>query len=188
MQFRNFLFTLNFDSSQTLYQSGKVSTENIVFQNLVPIGDNSVYINLDNKTRLRKKQIRENTVFISDTMNNIRWKLTDERRQIAGFDCKRANAIIMDSIYVVAYFSEEILVEGGPESFCGLPGMILGVALPQEHITWFATKVSVAETTELAQPSPKQKIISANEFKQIVKQNFNPFDETDNWYYKFSLL
>jgi GLPGLI family protein len=48
---------------------------------------------------------------------------------IAGFNCRRANAMIMDSIYVVAFYTDEILTTGGPESFSGLPGMILGVAL-----------------------------------------------------------
>ncbi|RZL12152.1 MAG: GLPGLI family protein, partial [Pedobacter sp.] len=48
-------------------------------------------------------------------------------------------------VYVVAYYSNQIAVSGGPESFTGLPGMILGLALPHENITWFATKVT--ETT-----------------------------------------
>jgi GLPGLI family protein len=48
----------------------------------------------------------------------------------------------MDSIYVVAFYTTEIPVSGGPESFSGLPGMILGVALPHENVTWFATKVT----------------------------------------------
>jgi len=48
----------------------------------------------------------------------------------------------MDSIYVVAFYTDEIPVSGGPESFTGLPGMILGVALPHENITWFAKMVN----------------------------------------------
>ncbi len=47
----------------------------------------------------------------------------------------------MDSIYVVAFYTDEILTTGGPESFTGLPGMILGIAIPHEHVSWFATKV-----------------------------------------------
>lgn len=49
---------------------------------------------------------------------------------------------MMDSIYIVAFYTDEIPVSGGPESFAGLPGMIQGVALQHEHITWFAKLVT----------------------------------------------
>jgi GLPGLI family protein len=79
---------------------------------------------------------------VSDSTRKINWKITNEIRNIAGYDCRRANAIIMDSIYVVAFYTDKIPVSGGPESFSGLPGMILGVALPYEHVTWFASSVT----------------------------------------------
>ena len=90
---------------------------------------------------MSQKTVFEQTFLVEDTLRRIKWKITDETRPIAGFNCRRANALIMDSICVVAFYTDEILTTGGPESFSGLPGMILGIALPHEHITWFATKV-----------------------------------------------
>ena len=49
---------------------------------------------------------------------------------------------MLDSIYIVAFFAEKKSVSGGPESFSGLPGMILELALPHDNIIWRATKVS----------------------------------------------
>ena len=97
-------------------------------------------------------------------MRNIKWKITDETRAIAGFQCRRANALIMDSIYVVAFYTDEIITNGGPESFSGLPGMILGVAIPHEHITWFATKVYTETIPEASVKPPVKgkKITNAN--------------------------
>ena len=66
----------------------------------------------------------------------------------------------MDSIYVVAFYTDAITTSGGPESFTGLPGMILGVAIPHEHTTWFATKVyteTIPETT-LVPPTKGKKV------------------------------
>jgi GLPGLI family protein len=63
---------------------------------------------------------------------------------------------MLDSIYVVAFYTEEIPVSGGPESFCGLPGMILGVALPHENVTWFATKVTDMPIDDKALTPPKK--------------------------------
>jgi GLPGLI family protein len=51
--------------------------------------------------------------------------------------------ILNDSIAIFAFYSDELLVTGGPEGIQGLPGMILGVGIPRLHATWFATKVEV---------------------------------------------
>ena len=64
------------------------------------------------------------------------------------FRSKKAVARICDSVYVVAFYTDEILVNGGPESFSGLPGMILGIAIPRLYTTWFATKVQLEEPVE----------------------------------------
>jgi len=87
------------------------------------------------------KKIFEKTYLLKDKIRKIRWKITDETRTIAGYPCRRANALV-DSMYVVAFFTEQIPVSGGPESFTGLPGMILQLALPHENITWMAIKVT----------------------------------------------
>lgn len=102
---------------------------------------NTVYTDLIKRNSLAKKEVLSRDFLIEDTLRKIDWKITDETRDIAGYNCRRANALIMDSIYVVAFYTDQIVPKGGPESFTGLPGMILGLALPHEHITWFATRV-----------------------------------------------
>lgn len=71
----------------------------------------------------------------------IVWKITSESRQIAGFDCQRANGLVNDSIYIVAYFTEQIFPSVGPFGLRNLPGAILGLAIPDMHISYFADKV-----------------------------------------------
>jgi GLPGLI family protein len=186
-QFKKSFFTLTFDKSKTVYMPGKENPENYKFQKM-PAEDNVIYSELDKKTVVSQKQVFDNLFLISDSTRKIQWKITDEKRQIAGFECKRANAIIMDSVYIVAYFTEEILTEGGPESFNGLPGMILGVAIPYQHITWFANSLSVIEQNYLIEPPQKGKAISTLELKENVKQNFDVSNKIGNWHYKFCLL
>lgn len=106
---------------------------------------NITFTNFDTQSSITQKKVYEDTYLVKDSLRKINWKITDETRQIAGYECRRANAIIMDSVYVVAYYTNQIAVSGGPESFTGLPGMILGLALPHDNMTWFATKVT--ETT-----------------------------------------
>ncbi|QNK63346.1 GLPGLI family protein [Pedobacter sp. PAMC26386] len=103
---------------------------------------NTTYTDLNTNQQITQKKVFEETFLIKDSARVINWKITDETREIAGFNCRRANALVMDSIYVVAFYTDQIPVSGGPESFSGLPGMILGLAMPHENVTWFAKSVS----------------------------------------------
>lgn len=78
---------------------------------------------------------------VDDSIQPIEWKLSNENRMIAGFNCRKAVGKIMDSVYVFAFFTEEIMIPGGPASINGLPGMVLGLTIPRLYTSWIATKV-----------------------------------------------
>ena len=80
---------------------------------------------------------------MDDSLAKINWKITADTRLIAGFECRKAVGIIHDTIAIFAFYTDELLIQGGPESIHGLPGMILGMGVPRLHTTWFATKVEV---------------------------------------------
>ncbi len=154
-QFKTTYFDLLFTRNKSLYQPGRENTDNNKLWEM-PAEGNIVYSELDNEKSVSQKKVFEQVFLIQDSIRRIKWKITDENRVIAGFSCRRANAIIMDSIYVVAFYTDEILTTGGPESFTGLPGMILGVSLPHQHITWFATKVQAAKIDDTAITAPQK--------------------------------
>jgi GLPGLI family protein len=80
-----------------------------------------------------------------------------EYREIAGYNCRKAATIVMDSVYIIAFYTDEIPVSAGPESFNGLPGMILGIVIPRMNLTYFATKVETLQPTEKEFVLPEQK-------------------------------
>jgi len=143
-QFKKLKSTLTFDDNKVLFspQPEEATTNNFFGSSPINTQINTIASDLSTGTSITQKKIFEEVFLVKDSLRKINWKVTDEKREIAGFQCRRANAVIMDSIYVVAFYTEEIAVPGGPESFTGLPGMILGVALPHDNITWFATKVT----------------------------------------------
>jgi GLPGLI family protein len=154
-KFKTDYFDLLFTQGKTLYRPGRESPDKpnqFFFQ--PPAQQNVIYSDLDKARGVSQKTVFEQVFLVEDSLRAIKWKITDETKVIAGFTCRRANAIIMDSIYVVAFYTDEILTSGGPESFCGLPGMILGVALPHDHISWFATKVEAVPVTTAAVVAP----------------------------------
>ncbi len=142
-QFKKLKSTLYFSNNKTMFQPvADENTQSGFFNTPLASQNNVIRTDLTTSTFISQKKVFEETFLVKDSIRNINWKITDETRDIAGYTCRRANALILDSIYVVAFYTDEIAVSGGPESFAGLPGMILGVALPHENITWFATKVN----------------------------------------------
>ena len=132
-------------------------------------------------THRTEKRIFEQTFLLKDSVRKIKWKITDEVRDIAGYSCRRANGLMMDSIYVVAFFAPQIPIQGAPESFSGLPGMILEVALPHENLIWRATKVtetSIAEEKLL--PPKKGKVVNNKQLYETLREVFK--DRGDDTY------
>jgi GLPGLI family protein len=156
-QFRMLKSTLTFGYNKTLFTP--TVTESIAsdFFNM-PMAEqnNIVYADMASNTSTTQKTVFEQTFLVKDSIRKIKWKITDETRQIAGYNCRRANGLVMDSVYVVAFYTDQIHISGGPESFGGLPGMILGIAVPHENVSWFATKVTDSSIPENAITPPKK--------------------------------
>ena len=90
-----------------------------------------------------QKNMYGSDLVVEDSIRDLQWRLTNENRIIAGFNCRKAVAIIFDSVYVFAFYTDEITIPGGPCSISGLPGTIMGVTIPRLYTSWIATKVMV---------------------------------------------
>lgn len=110
---------------------------------------------------------------LSDSLNEITWRFTDEYREIAGFDCRRVNGATADSLYLVAFYTDQIPVSGGPALAQGLPGMIMGLVIPEMHIQYWATKVDyTTESTSNDWRDKKAKPMTFNEFSESLGRFF----------------
>jgi GLPGLI family protein len=188
--FKTSYFDLDFTRDKSLYRPGRESDDRELFNFWqAPAQDNIVFSDLDNAKAVSQKNVFETNFLVQDSLRQIRWKITDETRTIAGFNCRRANAIIMDSIYVVAFYTDEILTTSGPESFTGLPGMILGVSLPHQHVTWFATKVEAVPVAEnQVEPPAKGKKIDNAALRQTVGPRMKDWGKQGREYMQDILL
>jgi len=157
-EFKSSYFDLYFDHDKTLYEPGReVEAAKKVPDWLTgPADDNIVFSDLTAQNFSSQKTVFENTYNIQDSLRKAEWKITSDTRIIAGFQCRKATTTIMDSVYVFAFYTDQIVTRGGPESFSGLPGMILGVAIPRMHTTWFATKLVTADPKISLIAAPKK--------------------------------
>lgn len=158
-------YDLSFDENKSLYQPGKEPADKRIHWALSFI-TNIVYKDLQKSAITTQKNIFGSDYLISDSIKRTEWKITGEPRTIAGFECRKAVCTILDSIVVIAFYTDEIIPSTGPESFGGLPGMILGLAIPKMRTTWYATKL------ELVNQPPAQ-IKAPAEGKKYSTPQFN---------------
>ena len=170
---KNFYFDLYFNGDKTLYKPGReeVSTGRTPDWLLVA-NENTVFSDLKKDQSVSQKNIYDGRYLIQDSLRKVDWKITSDTRNIAGFECRKAVGIIMDSVYVIAFYTDEIITHGGPESFNNLPGMILGIAIPRLNTTWFATKLELVPVTPEELVAPKKgKKADNNSLQAIVKEH-----------------
>ena len=150
------------DSSKSLYKPGKeVPPDPKMWWR--PVADkNVVYTDFQKGITIAQKPVFEETFLMEDSLLKIKWKITNDIRTIAGFECRKAVGLVNDSITVFAFYADVLMVNGGPEGIHGLPGMILGMGIPRLHATWFATKVEVFDIN-------MSKVVPATKGKKVTR-------------------
>lgn len=165
------------DSTHSVYKPGRANgnTQRNWFTELG--AKNVVFTDYEKNASVTQKPVYEETFLVQDSLLKIKWKITADTRNIAGFQCRKAVGILFDTVAVFAFYSEELLVPGGPEGIHGLPGMILGMGIPRLHATWFATKVQVINIPVAAiQPATKGKKTNRKEFLNELNKVMKNWD------------
>lgn len=131
-----------------------------------------LYQNLKSNTAEVQIELDDKYI-LKDSLVEVTWRFTDEYRNIAGFECRRVNGATRDSLYLVAFYTDQIPVSGGPALSHGLPGMILGLAIPEMHIQYWATNVAYHnESVPTDWKDKKSKPMTLDEFSNAVGRFF----------------
>jgi len=165
-------FELSFTPTNSHYKPGKETEAPKMAWGLPPGAENEVYNDFQVHTITANKQIYEQRFLIQDSVRTLKWRITDELRTIGNYKCRKAVTRICDSVYVVAFYTDDIAVSGGPEQFGGLPGMILELAIPRLYSTWIATDINISAVKEIPAPAfPKSKKITQRELSATLQKS-----------------
>lgn len=118
-------------------------------------------VDLNAKTRTDYREMFDRTYQVSDTLQKLNWKLTDERKVILNHPVFKATAqrismrprVTMengvmkrtempDTAQVVAWFTTDIPVSAGPDLAGQLPGLILQLVIGDNQMVYEATEIS----------------------------------------------
>ena len=140
---------------------------------------NSVYQNFNTKQLFSVKPIWGEELYLKDSLRTRKWKITDGKRKICGYDCRKAIWQANDSVRIYAWYTDWIIPSTGPESFNGLPGTILGLATEDGGVVYFAKSVELnkptAEDYALPKMSKKTKVYEEEELKAKLEKDFGDF-------------
>ncbi len=172
-------YQLTFDNDKSIYKfNRKNETKQVSFMN-----DNTEediwYNDYANENFVQQKSIFGETYILTDSLIKIDWKITNENRQIAGFNCRKAVGKLFDSVYVFAFYTDEITLSGGPMSLHGLPGMIMGITIPRMFCSWVATKLQVngIDASKITAPTKGKK----KKAKELQVTVVNATKEWGSW-------
>jgi len=143
--------------------------------------DNVWYMDHENNLFNMVKNVFGITFNAQDTIPVIHWKMVNENRVIAGFNCRKAVGKISDSVYVFAFYTDEITSTGGPCSISGLPGMILGVTIPRMYVSYIATKVQVTDVpVQDIKPVTAKKYFTRSSMFTLVQERTKEWVDEDD--------
>lgn len=135
---------------------------------------NNVYSDFKSGSRYTIKSIWGEEVHMRDTLYKRRWKITDSKRTICGFTCRKAVWQVNDSTRIYAWYCTEIIPSVGPESFYGLPGAILGLASEDGGIIYFAKTFDnkKPDASQLSPPKTKKQIYVPAALKRELEMQY----------------
>lgn len=181
-QFKTGYYSLSFSGNKSLYKFDHWDDKVKMPEFLRKSDEENIWFYDYNSSKFNiQKDIYGSKFNIEDSINKIDWHLENENRIIAGFNCRKAVGKIMDSVYVFAFYTDEILLTGGPASVNGLPGLILGLTIPRLYTSYIATKVTLtgADKANIKAPAAK-KYLTAAAFKKDIHTRIKEWISEDD--------
>lgn len=135
---------------------------------------NTTYQNFNTERSILLLSILGQPVTVIDSNLERRWQMTDSKRVICNYECRKAFWQKNDSIRIYAWFCQEIVPAVGPESFTGLPGAILGLATEDGSVIYFAKSVEVIQPKkeDFAIEIKKKKIYTYNGLRTQLVEDY----------------
>ncbi|MEO7978839.1 GLPGLI family protein [Flavobacterium sp.] len=171
-------FTFTFADNKSIYKFNRWSPKTRIPKHEKDADEENIwYYDFTSGKMNMQKQIVGTNFVIADSIQSIEWQITNEHREIAGYNCRKAIGKRVDGVYVFAFYTDDITISGGPCSINGLPGMILGLTIPRLYTSFMATKIDL----EITNPSDI-KTIAAKKAYNLVELKSLLEEKTKDWF------
>jgi GLPGLI family protein len=141
---------------------------NVMIQMDVRVPRDKVYTDLKNKQIIEQKDFMDRLFLLNIPMESQKWKFTGMQKKILDMACMEAISI-QDKDTITAWYTAAIPVNAGPQTFSGLPGMILEVHIGS-NLQLIATKIDSGDVLEKIKAPTKGKKISKEDYDKMVTE------------------
>ncbi len=165
------MFELIFNDSMSIF---KPIETNEVDKLSWATSKSTVLQDFNQNTKLTVLDISGQKIYVTDSNVVRQWKLTESKRTINKYKCRKAVYEKNDSTRFYAWYAIEIIPSIGPEGFFGLPGAILGLATEDGGIIYFAKDVEINETkpTDFEVDTKKKELFTPEQLKAKLEKDF----------------
>lgn len=145
-KYKTELFELNFNDTCSMFHFLEPDDDEPIDENSWATYKNEVYQNYKSEDRVALVSLWGDQLIVNvDSLQDRKWQITDSKRMIGKYQCRKAIWQMNDSTKIYAWYSIDILLPTGPEGFGGLPGTILGLATEDGGVVYFAKSVEFTE-------------------------------------------
>jgi len=140
------------------------------------VDDNNVfYKDFKSKNLIKQAEFLSRTFLITNSLPKLQWKITNETKEIGKYKVTKA-ILKRNNEIIEAWFTNKIAVGDGPESFYGLPGLILELKT-KNYVLKVKDIIFLKDAPKITKPE-KGKKVSQSQFDKIVqKKNKNKSNE-----------
>jgi len=133
-----------------------------------------VFRHLKEKRTIEQTDFMDKTFLIADETEKMAWKITGEQKMLNGYPAMAATT--RDSVMgrerrIKAFFTPAIPIGAGPQSFAGLPGLVLMVDINEGSQVILAKEIAMDASLAAGITEPvKGKAVTRKEFNEIVAE------------------
>lgn len=151
-------------------QESGYRSDNVMVQVSIKGERDKVYTDLKNKQITEQKEFMDRMFLLDIPVESHKWKFTGMQKKILDMPCLQA-VTIEGNDTVTAWYTTAIPVNAGPQTFSGLPGMILEAHIgSSRHLV--ATKIEDGDDNlvKMIKAPTKGKKISKADYDKMVQQ------------------
>ncbi|MCD4769612.1 MAG: GLPGLI family protein [Bacteroidales bacterium] len=128
--------------------------------------DNKVFIDLVNKEIIEQREFMTRMFLITGEIPKTDWKITGNQKMILDYPCMEATKSDTAGVITKVWFAPSLPLQGGPSTFCNLPGMVMAVDISD------GKQMLTAQSIDLNPPG-KEKFKRPKEGKKVTKDEFD---------------
>jgi GLPGLI family protein len=196
-------FELTFGNNQSIWKhvdeednNDEVNGNGMQIRMITPGQNDIVFYDFTTGKKTEQREMMEKKFIVTDSIQKLDWKVSDETQTILGHICHKATAQragkrtqmtmdngkmerkeIADTSNIVAWFTTDIPIPAGPEVQGQLPGLILALDINNGRAVYKAIELSEKTDVAIIKEPTKGKKVTPDEYK---KETTKMMDEMQN--------